>query len=72
MAVKRIRADHELDVFTDESPEHAFYIADDRIQGQDFRFQRLFPAEGHELANQARGSLPGLLHLFDLGADGIA
>ena len=66
-----VEADHQLDVFTDEAPKHAVYIADDRIQWEDFRFQRLLSAEGHELANQARSSFSGFLHLFDLGAGRI-
>ena len=49
-----IGTDDQLDVLSDEAPEHAFDVADDRVQRQYVRFHRLLPAEGHQLANQVR------------------
>ena len=53
-----IRSDDQLDVFPDEAPEHTFYISHDGIQPENFWFQGLLSAEGHELPNQGRGPLP--------------
>ena len=70
MPVMGIGTDDQLDVLSDEAPEHAFDVADDRVQRQYVRFHRLLPAEGHQLANQVRRPFASLLHFFDLGADG--
>ncbi len=50
-----------------EGPQHLRHVAHDPIEIQQARLQDLLPAEGEELAGQARGALRGLLDQGEAG-----
>ena len=55
----------EIDIFSDQSPEHLRQIRDHRVQIQHGRLEHLLPAEGEELVRQVGRPLGGPGNLLD-------
>src|SRR5215208_3316373 len=54
---------HQLDVLTQERPEHAFHSGDDLVEAQDLPCHELLPAEAKELPGELHGAIGGLSDL---------
>ena len=65
-------ASSEFDVFADERAQQALHVGDDGVDVDDFEFEKLFAAEGEELARKSSGTIAGLLNGFGFGVQGMA
>ena len=64
--------DLERDVGADEPAQHALGLRHHVIEREDLRLEHLSPAEGEQLAGEARGPLAGVADLLDVAADRVA
>ena len=58
----------ELDVFTEQPPQHPLSLADENIQVENGGLQDLLAAEREQLACQRRGTFGGFADLVDIAA----
>ena len=59
----------DLDVLADQAAQHLVHLADDVVQLQDPRLEKLLPAEREQLAGQRAGSVGRLGDLLDVLAN---
>ena len=62
----------EFDIFADEGAQETLHVGDDGVDVDDFEFEKLFAAEGEELAGQSGGAVGGLLNGFGFGMQRMA
>ena len=62
----------QLDVLSDEAPQHVFHSGHDVVQIDDPRLEDLLPPEGEQLASEVHRALAGSLDLEEVGAPRIA
>ena len=62
----------EFDIFADERAEETLHVGDDGVDVDDLEFEKLFAAEGEELASERGGAIGGLLNGFGFGMQRVA
>ena len=62
----------EFDILADERAQEALHVGDDGVDVDDLEFEKLFAAEGEELAGERGGAIGGLLNGFGLGVQRVA